>query len=65
MNKSILKGTLLGGLPILIFAVLAVGGYKVLHRPKVAEVVAVKEVTETVMTRAKSVAISRCDSGLR
>jgi len=50
MNKSILKGTLLGGLSILIFAVLAVGGYKVLHRPKVAEVVAVKEVTETVMT---------------
>ncbi|HET7317847.1 MAG TPA: glycine zipper 2TM domain-containing protein [Nitrospirota bacterium] len=50
MNKSILKGTLLGGLSILIFAVLAVGGYKVLHRPKVAEVVAVKEVTETAMT---------------
>ena len=50
MDKSIIKGVLIGGISMAVLAVAAVGGYKALNQPKFADVVAVKEITETVVT---------------
>ena len=50
MEKSMIKGIVIGGLAMVVLAVAAVGGYKALSGPKFADVVAVKEVTETVVT---------------
>ncbi|HZV82099.1 MAG TPA: glycine zipper 2TM domain-containing protein [Geobacteraceae bacterium] len=50
MEKSMIKGMLIGGLAMVVLAVAAVGGYKALNQPKFADVVAVKEVTETIVT---------------
>ena len=50
MDKSMIKGLAVGGLAMVVLGAGAVTGYKTLARPKFAEVVAVKEVTETVVT---------------
>ena len=50
MEKSMIKGIVLGGVGMVALAVAAVGGYKTLSQPKFADVVAVKEVTETIVT---------------
>ncbi|MCW5654273.1 glycine zipper 2TM domain-containing protein [Hydrogenophaga sp.] len=50
MDKSMMKGIAVGGLAMVVLGAGAVSGYKTLMEPKVAEVVAVKEVMETVTT---------------
>jgi len=53
MNKSMIKSTAIGGISMLALAVAAIGGYKALSQPKYADVVAVNEVTETIVTPRK------------
>lgn len=50
MDKTMIKGMAIGGVSMVVLAVGAIGGYKALSQPKFADVVAVKEVTETVVT---------------
>ena len=50
MDKSMMKGIALGGIAMVVLGAGGVTGYKTLTKPKFAEVVAVKEVTETVVT---------------
>lgn len=50
MDKSMIKGLLVGGLAMVVLGASGVTGYKSLTKPKFADVVAVKEVTETVVT---------------
>jgi len=50
MDKSMVKGVLIGAVAMVIVAAGAVPTYKALTKPKFADVVAVKEVTETVVT---------------
>jgi uncharacterized protein YcfJ len=50
MDKSLMKGIVIGGMGMVALAVAAVGGYKALSQPKFADVVAVKEITETIVT---------------
>ena len=50
MDKSLMKGIAVGGLAMVVLGAGGVTGYKTLTRPKLAEVVAVKEVMETVVT---------------
>ena len=50
MDKSMIKGIALGGLAMVVLGAGGVTGYKTLTKPKFAEVVAVKDVTETVVT---------------
>ena len=50
MDKSMMKGLAVGGVAAVVLGAGAVTGYKTLTKPQVAEVVAVKEVTETVLT---------------
>lgn len=45
-----LKGIAVGGLAMVVLGASGVTGYKALTKPKFAEVVAVKELTETVVT---------------
>lgn len=50
MDKSMIKGIAVGGLTMVVLGASGVTGYKTLTKPKFAEVVAVKEVTQTVVT---------------
>ena len=50
MDKSMIKGMAVGGMAMVVLGSGAVTGYQALTKPKFAEVVAVKEVTETVVT---------------
>jgi uncharacterized protein YcfJ len=50
MDSSMIKGVVIGGIAMVVVSAGAVTGYKTLTKPKFAEVVAVKEVTETVVT---------------
>ena len=50
VDKSMIKGIAVGGLAMVVLGASGVTGYKALTKPKFAEVVAVKEVTETVVT---------------
>ena len=50
MDKSMMKGLAVGGVAMVVLGAGAVTGYQKFTKPKVAEVVAVKEVMETVMT---------------
>ena len=50
MDKSMVKGMLIGGVAMVTLAASGVTGYKVLNQPKFAEVLAVKDVTETIKT---------------
>lgn len=50
MDKSMIKGIVIGGIVMVVLAAGADVGYKALTKPKFAEVVAVKEITETIKT---------------
>jgi uncharacterized protein YcfJ len=50
MDKSMLKGVAVGGFAMVVLGASGVTGYQALKKPTVAEVVAVKPVTETVVT---------------
>ena len=50
MEKSMIKGMVIGGIAMVVLAAGAVTGYNALHKPKFAEVVAMKEITETIKT---------------
>jgi uncharacterized protein YcfJ len=50
MDRSMVKGMVIGGVAMVAVAASGVTGYKVLSQPKFAEVLAVKEITETVST---------------
>src|SRR3954451_24058145 len=50
MEQGMVKGIAVGGLAMVLLGAGAVTGYKELTKPKLAEVVAVKEVMETVVT---------------
>ena len=50
MEKSMIKGIAIGSIAMVVLAAGVVTGYKVLVKPKFAEVVAVKEITETIKT---------------
>jgi len=50
MSTSIIKGSAFGAIATIALAVATVGGCKEMSQPKVAQVVAVKEITETVRT---------------
>ena len=50
MDKSMIKGMAVGGIAVVVLGSGAVTGYKAMTKPKFADVVAVKEVTETVVT---------------
>lgn len=50
MDSSMVKGVVIGGIAMVVVSAGAVTGYKVMSKPKFADVVAVKEVTETVVT---------------
>lgn len=62
MDKSMMKGIAVGGLAMVVLGASGVTGYKALTQPRFADVVAVKEVTETVLTpreRCETVAVQR------
>jgi len=50
MNKSMMQGIVVGGIAMVVLAAGGVTGYTALTKPKFADVVAVKEVTQTVVT---------------
>ncbi|WP_066271882.1 glycine zipper 2TM domain-containing protein [Hydrogenophaga palleronii] len=50
MDKSMMKGVAVGGLAMVVISAASVTGYNTLMKPQVADVVAVKEVMETVVT---------------
>jgi uncharacterized protein YcfJ len=50
MDSSMIKGMVIGGIAMVVVAAGAVPTYKALTKPKVAEVIGVQEVTETVVT---------------
>ena len=50
MDKSMMKGLAVGGVAMVVLGAGAVTGYKTMTKPKFAEVVAAKEVFETVVT---------------
>ena len=62
MDKSMVKGMALGGLAMVLVGSGAVSGYKMMAKPREAEVVAVREIMETVVTpqeRCGDVQVSR------
>jgi uncharacterized protein YcfJ len=62
MDKSMMKGMAVGGIAMVVLGAGAVTGYQKLAQPKVADVVAVKEVLQTVSTpqvRCENVAVRR------
>ena len=50
MDKSMIKGLAIGGLAMVVLGAGGVTGYKTMTQPKLADVIAVKDVTETVVT---------------
>ena len=50
MDKSMIKGIAVGGITMVVLGAGAVTGFKTMTKPEFAEVVAAKEVTETVVT---------------
>ncbi len=50
MDSSMVKGIVIGGIAMVVLTAGGVTGYKAMTRPAFAEVVAVKEATETVVT---------------
>jgi len=50
MDGSMIKGVVIGGIAMVVISAGAVTGYKQFTKPKFADVVGVKEVTETVVT---------------
>src|SRR5262249_30248338 len=50
MDKSMIKGMAVGGIAMVVLGAGAVTGYQAVNKPKFADVVAVKEMHETVVT---------------
>ena len=50
MDRSMIKGVVIGGVAAVAVAASGITGYKVLSKPSFAEVLAVKDVTETIKT---------------
>jgi uncharacterized protein YcfJ len=50
MDKSMIKGVAIGGIAMVVLGAGAVTGFKTIMKPEFAEVLTVKEVTETVVT---------------
>jgi uncharacterized protein YcfJ len=50
MDKSMVKGIAMGGIAMVVLGAGAVTGFKTMMKPEFAEVVAVKEMTQTVVT---------------
>src|SRR6516225_6272231 len=50
MDSSMIKGVVIGGIAMVVVSAGAGTGYKVMTKPKFADVVSVKEVTETIET---------------
>lgn len=50
MNTSMIKGMTVGGIAMVVLGAGAVGGYRAMSKPQFADVVAVKDVFETVVT---------------
>lgn len=50
MDKSMIKGIVIGGVVVVAASAIGVGSYKTMSKPSYAEVIAVKDVTETVKT---------------
>ena len=50
MDKSMIKGIAIGGITMVVLAFAGIGAYKAMSQPKFADVVAVKEITETIVT---------------
>lgn len=50
MNTSMIKGMTVGGIAMVVLGAGAVGGYRAMSKPQFADVVAVKDVVETVVT---------------
>jgi uncharacterized protein YcfJ len=50
MDASMIKGVVIGGVAMVVVAAGAVPTYQALTKPKVAQVVAINEVTETILT---------------
>lgn len=62
MDKSMMKGAAVGGLAMVVLAASGVTGYRALTQPEMAEVVAVKEVMQTVSSprqQCETVAVQR------
>lgn len=62
MDKSLMKGMAVGGIAAVVLGAGAVTGYQKLAQPKEAEVVAIREVLQTVSTpqvRCENVAVRR------
>ena len=50
MNTSMMKGMAVGGIAMVVVGAGAVSGYKAMTKPQFADVVAVKDISETVVT---------------
>lgn len=50
MNTSMIKGIAVGGVAMVMLGAGAVGGYRAMNKPQFADVVSVKDVTQTVVT---------------
>jgi uncharacterized protein YcfJ len=50
MDKSMVKGVLIGGIAMVVLAAGGVTGYRTMNKPTFAEVVAVKEAKQTITT---------------
>lgn len=50
MDKSMIKGIVIGGIVVVAASAAGIGGYKAVNKPVFAEVLAVKDVTETIKT---------------
>ncbi|RYF17486.1 MAG: glycine zipper 2TM domain-containing protein [Comamonadaceae bacterium] len=50
MNTSMVKGMAVGGIAMVVVGAGAVGGYKAMKGPQFADVVAVKDVVQTIVT---------------
>jgi uncharacterized protein YcfJ len=50
MDKSMVKGVVFGGIAMVVLTAGGVTGYKAMTEPKFADVVAVKDVTQTITT---------------
>jgi len=50
VDKSMVKGVVIGGIAMVVLTGGAVTGYKAMNAPKYADVIAVKDVTQTVTT---------------
>jgi uncharacterized protein YcfJ len=66
MDKSMAKGLVIGGIAMVVLGAGAFTGYKTIAAPRSAEVVAVKDVMETVVTpqeRCEDVAVQHAAPG--